>query len=116
MAKAGPSCSCCFDPVAGTPHHVPGLTRHLFSAAPRGLGPAPHPHLQWTPGTPLWGIRFAALWGCCSLGSSGLCAVDAGPCAMVLGPGRVGAEIKVYFLPFHHVRSFQPGVSKHPLT
>lgn len=54
MANAGPShSSCCLDPMAGTPHHVPGLTRRLFSAAPQGLGIAPHPHLQWATGTPM---------------------------------------------------------------
>lgn len=68
------------------------------------------------PQAPPWGICAAALRGLCSPGSSGLHAVDARPCATVFGPGRVGAEIKVCFLPCHAVWSFWPGRSAHPLA
>lgn len=36
-------------------------------------------------------------------------------CAVVLGPGRMGAEINTYLLPFHGVCSLWPGRSKHPI-
>ena len=47
--------------------------------------------------------------GPCSPGSFGLCALDARPHAMVLGPG-----IKVCFLPFLGMWSFWPRWSEHP--
>lgn len=38
-------------------------------------------------------------------------------CAVVLGPGRMGAEINIntYLLLFHGVCSLWPGRSKHPI-
>ena len=83
-------------PRAGTPHHVPGLTWHFFSAAPQGLGRAPPPHLQWTPGTP-FGRSVAPHCGTVCTGI--FWAVRRGCRATCHGVGRVAAEIKVCFLP-----------------
>lgn len=42
--------------------------------------------------------------------------MDIRPCAVVSGPGRMGAEINTYLLPFHGVCSLWPGRSKHPIS
>lgn len=89
MAKAGISHSCCcwVPPCSWGNTSRPGaLLAPFVCAALQGLGSASHPPPAVDPMDPLWG-----LWeqGCVAMftGSSGLCAVDTRPHAVVLGPG-----------------------------